>query len=152
MHMPNLKNKAVQGFTLIEVLLSLSVMAIIAGMGAPVYHSYERQNDLDIATGTIVQYLRRAAISAEAMAGDAPWGVSIVPGKATLFRGATFATRNQNFDEIFTLSNTITASGLSEIVFTKMTGMPETTGSITLTTSAYASRTININSQGMVAF
>ena len=140
------------GFTLIEVLLSLSVMALIAGMGASIYASYEQQNALDIATGTIVENLRRASALSEAMEGDASWGVSIGTSTVTLFQGSNFAGRNQNFDETFQISRSITPSGLSEVVFLKATGTPQTTGTITLTTTANATSSITINAKGMVAF
>ena len=140
------------GFTLIEILLSLAVMATIAGMGASIYVSYEQNNALDIATSTIVENLRRASALSEAMEGDTSWGVAIGTSTVTLFQGSSFATRNQNFDEIFKLSRSITTSGIPEIVFLKATATPQTTGTITLTTTANATSTITINSKGMVAF
>jgi hypothetical protein len=86
------------------------------------------------------------------MSGDSAWGVSIAASRVTLFRGPSFAARNQNYDEIYTLSSAVSPSGLSEVVFVKATGTPQTTGTITLTANADATRTITINSQGMVAY
>ncbi|KKT34575.1 MAG: hypothetical protein UW24_C0026G0001, partial [Parcubacteria group bacterium GW2011_GWA2_44_12] len=34
------------GFTLIEVLLSITAIAIIAGISIPVYQSFQNRNDL----------------------------------------------------------------------------------------------------------
>jgi prepilin-type N-terminal cleavage/methylation domain-containing protein len=146
------KKASKNGFTLIELLLSLAVIAVVAGMGASLYVSYEQNNALDIAAATIVENLRRASVLAEAMEGDTSWGVAVGTRTVTLFRGSSFATRNQNFDEIFELSRSITPSGLSEVVFLKATATPTTSGSIILTSITNATSTITINTKGMVAF
>jgi prepilin-type N-terminal cleavage/methylation domain-containing protein len=141
-----------RGFTLPELLLTLAVIAIMVGTGAAVFLGYERRNALDNAAAVIVENLRRASVLAEAMADDASWGVAINGGNVTLFRGTSFATRNQNFDEMFELGSAIAHTGLAEVIFAKTTGLPETSGSMTLTTNTNAARTITINTQGMVAF
>src|SRR3990167_8395347 len=107
------------GFTMIELLLSISIIAIIAGMSAPIYQAFQVRNDLDIATVSIVQSLRRAQILSEAVDGDSSWGVKVQSGSIILFKGVNYATRDINFDEKFDVSASITPSGVSEVAFTK---------------------------------
>jgi len=43
-------------------------------------------------------------------------------------------------------------SGITEVVFTKFTGLPQTAGTITLTSSTNEMRNIVINQKGMVSY
>lgn len=140
------------GFTLLEVLLSIATITIIAGMSVPVYQSFQVRNDLDIATVTTAQSLRRAEVLATAVDGDTSWGVKIQLGSVTVFKGVSYATRDATFDELFDVPGSLTPSGVSEVVFTKFTGIPQTTGTITFTSNANETRTITINAKGMVSY
>ena len=140
-----------KGFTLLEVLLSIAAIAILAGISIPVWRNLQVKNDLDIATTTIVQDLRRAQVLSQAVDGDTSWGVKVQSGSIVLFKGTSYSTRDSTFDETFDLQSSITPSGTTEIVFAKFTGLPQTTGTITLT-SEQDSKNITINAKGMVDF
>lgn len=140
------------GFTLLEVLLSVAAIAIIAGISVPVFQSFQVRNDLDIATVEIAQSARRAQALSQAVDGDTSWGVKIQSRSLTVFKGASYAARDINFDEVFDTPTSITPSGLSEIVFVKFTGLPQTAGTITLTSDANETRNITINQKGMVGY
>ena len=140
------------GFTLIEVLLSITAIAIIAGISIPVYQSFQNRNDLDIAATTFAQTIRRAQILAQAADGDMSWGARAQSGSITLFKGGSYATRDASFDETFDMPTSIILSGIQEFVFTKFTGLPQTTGALTLTSANNETRTITINANGMVSY
>ena len=137
---------------MVEVMLSLAIIAALAGISAPIYQSFQVRNDLDIAGVTIAQSLRRAQVLSEAVDGDTTWGVDIRSGSITLYKGASYATRDTTFDELFDMPTSITPSGLSGIVFAKFTGLPQTTGTVTLTSNANETRTITVNSKGSVSY
>lgn len=140
-----------KGFTLLEVLLSVAILSLVAGFGAPIFQSFQTRNSLDIAAVEIAQSMRRAQILAQAADGDTTWGVSIQSGQTTLFRGASFAGRDTDYDEAFDLPSSITPSGVGEIVFAKLTGLPQTTGAVTLTSSTNETRSVAVNSKGVVS-
>ncbi len=140
------------GFTLIEVLLSIALIALITGIGIPVYQTFQVRNDLDIATVSVAQSLRRAQTLAGAVDGDMSWGVQIQSGSMTLFKGASYGARDTTYDEAFQVPTSITPSGVQEIVFTKFTGIPQATGTIILTSSTNETRAITINTKGMVSY
>lgn len=140
------------GFTLLEILLSVAAIAVIAGISIPIYQSFQVRNDLDIAATTYAQTLRRAQILAQAVDGDMPWGVNIIAGSITLFRGTSYLARENTLDEVFSIPAGITPSGVMEIVFTKFTGLPQTTGALLLTWNTNETRTITINSRGTVSY
>lgn len=140
------------GFTLLEVLFSVALIAAVFAASMFVYQVFQERNDLDIATTTVAQTLRRAQVISQAVDGDTSWGVSIQSGSITLFKGVSFAARDSAYDEIFDVQTNITPSGVSEIVFTKFTGLPQTTGTITFTSSANEIRNITINAKGTVSY
>lgn len=141
-----------RGFTLIEALLSVSIIGLLAGLSLPIYASFQNRNNLDIATQSIADALRRAQIYSRGVSGDSQWGVEIQPTSVTLFKGSVFSGRDATYDEVTTIPSIISIGGLSEVLFAKLSGAPSTTGDITLVVSPNDTRTITINTKGMVSY
>jgi len=139
------------GFTLIEVLLSVAIIGLLVGLSLPVYLSFQNRNDVDIATQTIAETLRRGCAYSRAVQADSQWGVAILPTAITLFKGSSYASRDTTADETVTLPAVATVSGLTEVVFGKLSGTPTATGTITLTSPA-TTRSISLNAKGMVDY
>lgn len=146
--------KTHKGFTLIEMLLSVLLISTLALISFPIYQSFQNKNDMDIATTSIVQSLRRAQLLAQNMDGDSTWGVKIQSGSIVIFKGVNYAVRDVNYDEVFDVPASITFSGIGEVVFSKLAGAPSATGNITVASSITSNetRTISINSKGRVDF
>lgn len=143
------------GFTLLELLLSVALITVLAGLSLPVASRFQILTDADVAATTIAQSLRRAQALARSGDGDTTWGVSVDDSdnnKIVMFRGASYAARDTGYDEEFDLPASITPTGVSEVVFAKLTGDPDTTGTTTLTTATNQVRTITINAVGMVSY
>lgn len=117
-----------------------------------IYQKFQVRNDADITVDVIVQTLRRAQVLSQTVAGDSEWGVSVVNDAVVLFRGATFATRDTDFDEDFPIPNTLTYTGPAEIIFSKLYGLPSTTGQMSITTQAGHTNSITINSKGILEY
>jgi Tfp pilus assembly protein FimT len=147
--MPKIKYN-LAGVTMTEVLLSIALIAILAGIAVPVYQFFQVRNDLDVSTNIIAQSLRRAQTLSGAMDGDETWGVKLQSGSIVIFKGANYVSRDTTSDELYDMATTVTPSGITEIVFAKFTGAPSVTGVITLTSSNAEIRTITINAKGMV--
>jgi prepilin-type N-terminal cleavage/methylation domain-containing protein len=140
------------GFSLIEMLLSVAIIGILAGLSLPIYETFIRRNDLEITAQTLSAAIRRAENYSRASKSDGVWGVSISGANAVVFQGASYATRTASLDESMAIPASITASGVSEVTFAKLTGNPSTTGTITLTSTANATRTITLNAKGTVTY
>lgn len=144
------KNNKIYGFTLLELLLSVSILAILVAITAPILIAFQRNNDIDLTADTLSQVLRRAQILSQAINNDDSWGVKIDNNNIILFKGNSFIGRNQNYDETFSTSNSITFSGINEIIYNKFSG-DTTGGSIIMTnTTENKNISINVNSKGIV--
>lgn len=141
-----------KGFALLELLLSIAVVAILSGLSVPVYQSFQVKNDLDVAVNTVAQGLRRAQVSSQSVDGDIGWGVNVGNSTIIVFKGSSFISRDSTFDEVFDLPSTITPSGLQEIVFNKFSGLPQSSGTITLFSSISETKTLTVNGKGMVEY
>lgn len=135
-----------------EVLLSVALIALIAGLSIPVYQTLQVRNDLDVAATTATETLRRAQVLSQAVDGDARWGVHMQSGSITLFQGASYASRNEEFDEVFAVPTVITPSGTKEFVYAKFSGLPQTTGTLTLTSDNDETRNITVNEKGTITY
>lgn len=146
-----IKNKK-KGFSMLEVLLSIAIVGVLFSISVPLFLSLYQRNDVDISTNIVSQSLRRAQTLSQAVDDDSSWGVKVENLSIILFKGVTYATRDTAFDETFELSSTITHSGLSEVVFTKFTGLPQQTGTIVLTLNSGEIRNITINAKGTISY
>lgn len=140
-----------RGFTLIELLLSIVIISMLTGLSMPAYRILLTKNDLDIASNIIASSFRRAQILTQGVDGDSSWGVKAQSGSVVIFKGASYTARDVTFDEMIEISSTIGISGITEIVFAKLTGLPQTTGTTTLSTEN-DTNTITINAKGMVDY
>lgn len=145
-----LNNK--KGFTLLEVLLSITLITILTAFASPLLQFFQVRNSLGSSTITVAQTLRRAQFLSQAIDGDTTWGVKIQTGSIVLFKGASYATRDTGYDETYDMDGTITPSGQTEVVFAKFSGVPNVTGTITLTSSNAEIKNITINSKGMIDY
>lgn len=142
-----------KGFTLVEMLLVVAVVAALAGISAPIYQSFQVKNDLDVAANNAAQMLRRAQLLAQTVDGDSMWGVKAQSGSLVLFKGTSFSSgRDAAYDEIFDLPSAISPSAVTEFNFNKLTGLPTAGGTLTLTSNNGDVRNIIVNAKGMVSY
>lgn len=141
-----------KGFTLLEVLLVIATITVLAGIGIPVYTSLQIKNDLDVATSTSLQSIRRAQMLSQSVDGDTTWGVKIQSASITLFKGSSYGGRDTNYDEVYSLSGSVTPTGITELVFSKLLGTPNTTGTLTLTNTNNEVQSITIGSKGQLDY
>ncbi len=132
-------------------MIVIALMTIVGAIVAPLSIDYQQRNDLDIAQTTFVQCIRRAQQMSMAGEADSAWGLAVNTGNIIIFKGVSFLTRDTSLDENYDISSSITFSGQSEYSFAKTTGLPSTTGSVTLTNSNYQ-KSVSLNEKGIVNY
>lgn len=154
--------KAGPGFTIVEVLLTMAIFAIIAGFATINLIKPQTKASIEGTVTTLVSDLRQQQL--KAMAGDGEsqtssqhFGVCLQTSKYTLFRGSTNCPSNSdNFDVNVgpNLSITTTLPG-SSAIFTKRSGEVSgyVSGSDTITITNTASgeqKILTINRYGAI--
>ena len=129
----------VKGFTLVEILIVVAISGILLFLTVPMGVGFYRTQQLDATVSEVIQALRRAQLNAMAVESDQTWTVYLESGQYRLE------------DEVFDTLDDITFGGLSSVTFSKLTGLPTSTGNITLTLDD-ETETISINSVGRINY
>jgi len=141
-----------RGFTLIEILIVLSVLGLLVTLTENALRSSVSQIGLQNTATTYTQTLRRAQALSIAGRGDSAWGVRIATTSITLFKGATFASRDTAYDEEYKPGVSYTVSGVSDISFLKLSGLPSTIGTTTINVPQGSGRSVYINDKGAITY
>ena len=83
---------------------------------------------------------------------DSSWSVHITNDEVTLYKGDDYDTRDQEFDENYLFPASLSHSGIEDLSFTKIEGLPSTTGEIYLQDSIDNILSISVNSKGLVDY
>lgn len=135
----NSKLKACTGFTLVELLITVGIIAILAGFGTVNFFSYKQKNDISSAGQKLLAVLRDAQQKSIGQESGMQWGVHFVNSTSTdyyeVFHGASYSSGN-------VVSKTVLAGGLNlsdlqsgnskDVVFSPVSGHPGTTTIITI--------------------
>lgn len=137
------------GFTLPELLIVIGITSLFALMLIPISLSSLQSQTIGDETLNMKSVLRRAAGQAEFQKNDSDHGISFLADSYVLFSGSTYSTRNTTLDEVFDLPSSLTVSGMNEVVFEKGTGIPTTSGTLTIDFQG-KQKSISINEYGLV--
>lgn len=137
-----------KGYTLIEIILVISLIAIVAASTFPITKTFLDRNEYDSAFRLVLNGIRTAQIFSQTGKSDTNWGVRFNSGSVVVFSGTSYATRTTNLDEVSSISTRISVSGTTEIVFNKVTGY--ITSNVTVTISGNnISKNIIVNTKGL---
>ncbi len=147
-----LKSKSTTGFTLIELLLVIAIFIVVFAFSAPYslrFYYNQLANDIQ---SNIFSTLTQARHNALLQKNDSPWGVLVDPNndQYILFQGSSYLSRNVSYDEVYDLLSDVAFAGdWTEVVFTKFTGIPNISGTSTITFNNFT-RQIFISEDGGV--
>lgn len=137
------------GFTLIELLLVFGIFIILTSIGISFAVDFFNNRNLDEATNYLISLLREAQNRAMAVEDDSSFGVFVSSLNFVLFKGDDYLSRDPSFDFIIQAPNNLNINGPNEIVFSKLTGLPNVVGNIVLSCSSQ-SNTIEVNDIGRI--
>jgi prepilin-type N-terminal cleavage/methylation domain-containing protein len=142
--------KKLKGFTLLEVLLSISLVSLIAGFSVPVFGSILYRSEVETATALTVTSLRSASIMARAQKNDSNWGVNLGGSTITIYSGSSFASRDVSLDQTYTFDG-VSFGGTSNVNFASSSGLPS--GGATISVNGVANNTtIIVNNLGIITY
>ncbi len=142
------------GFTLIEMLITLSLLALVATLSIIGFQNFARFQQYNQAVSDVTFVLEQARLSARSAVADESHGVKLDTASLTEFTGSTFVGGDPDnivhTYGLITLQHGLTG-GADEIVFQKLTGLPSATGTVTVVGAIFtASTTIEITGAGVV--
>ncbi len=147
-----------RGFTLVELLITLSIMGVIAGIVVGSFAGARSSQILQGATDETLATLAAARARALASRGGNRYGVHIASDAMTLFIGpvyqaATSTNEKYALDSSLEIASVSLAGGGSDIVFEKLTGKTNQYGSFVLRLKAEPVRahTISVSATGVAS-
>lgn len=132
------------GITLIEILLVISIIAILAAASSPFLSSFIMRNNHDVTLNRVLGSLRKAQTYSMTLKNDAVWGVCETSGVLRLYRGSC---GSPDYSEDYELPSVVSVTGLNDTTFSFGRGEPSVTSSISIS-SSLDSDTIVINEAG----
>ncbi|HVM76621.1 MAG TPA: prepilin-type N-terminal cleavage/methylation domain-containing protein [Candidatus Paceibacterota bacterium] len=153
-----------QGFSLIEVIITVSVMALITVIAVPMLLSANRYSDLRNVTRELVADLSEAQQQAAAGSQGTTWGVRIgntttTPPFYSEFVGSSYASGTvKDYHRlpasVSIVSSTLAVGTTTDIIFSLVSGAASnsTTIKLSLTSSPTVSSTITVASSGMIGY
>lgn len=149
------------GISFIEMIIVVAILVILISITAPVFIFFQRGLEFNNNIEETINVLKIARNKTLASEGASQYGVyfdnTSSPHQYILFKGESFALRDNSFDEINNLSDNtevynIDLNGGNEIVFDRVTGSTSQPGSISLRlkTDITKTKTIYIEGSGYV--
>jgi len=155
------KIEANSGISFIEIIMVVAILVILISITAPVFIFFQRGLEFNNNIEETINVLRIARSKTLASEGASQYGVyfdnTSSPHQYILFKGESFALRDNSFDEINNLPDNIEVYDIdlvvgNEIVFDRVTGSTSQPGSISLRlrTDLTKTKTIYIEGSGYV--
>lgn len=142
-----------RAFTLVELVISLAVIAIIGGIGISALLNARDSKNLDVISDGIEATLSQARSDAIAGKNSSSFGVEFESGSYTFFMGSTYSGGTAPSGVTLLpggwVIGTSTSNGVSYIVFNHLTGTAQATGTITVSKGSLT-RTITIGPAGTI--
>jgi prepilin-type N-terminal cleavage/methylation domain-containing protein len=140
-----------KGFTMIEIMISLAILALIVGVSAISFANFSRKSALDASATALATALREARAKTLASVGSDQYGVKVDGDRFTLFRGASFSSSTPGNSEFLFAGQVRASSSPNVFVFRKVTGNAGSSGMIELylTGSPTTKKTIQVEPTGL---
>lgn len=141
------------GFTFIEILITISILAIIGTITLSALANVRIRRDLDAAVAETASTIRLAQSKTLASESDARYGVHFAEDRVMLFQGISYASGTTTETRLFSprvrISVITLADGGSDVAFQRLTGTTTGHGLIQLDAGSY-SRILTIDPSGAV--
>lgn len=151
-----MKNIFQKGITVLELLIVIAIFGILAVVILPQFSKMRDKQVFNNSINTIVDTISKAKSETLASLDGYNYGVQFENNRVIIFRGNVFNSQDVN-NRIYSLTspssitNISLSGGGSNLYFNKFSGLPNKSGSVTLTLGNMV-KVISINSLGVVGF
>ena len=126
-----------RGVTLLEILISVAIIAIVATMLIGVFGAWRASGDLEDARSNVMGLLKDARSRTLASKNNTTYGVRFETERAVLFKGTVYsssdpANENYNLPGSIKINDISLTGGAVDTVFTRLNGTTTASGTITL--------------------
>ena len=153
-HMINNRNR---GISLVEILVVMAIAAMLLGIGTYWYVSARSHALVNSTTDSIVSALQKAKSNTLTGKGGLTYGVQFGTSTYTTFSGSTYNASDASnisfpIDQRVTMAASTTAVN-SAIIFTRLTGVPNATATISIyeTANPNVKKTVNLGALGDIS-
>lgn len=127
-----------KAFTYIELIIVISLALLLGLLSTPFLSRFLVQSSTNDTYNQVISELRKAQLYATSGKQNGPWGVyyGTIGGvnKIVLYQGSSYAAHtNTAYDESFAVNPNVTITGLSDINFAQVSGIPSENTTITIT-------------------
>lgn len=143
-----------KGISVIEVLLTIAILGILTSISVGIFSSLANSQSLDKETEIIISYINKARNNSINSLDFMAHGVSFASSTVTVFYGTNPQTAPTS--TVYTLSpretiwNVAFSNSQSYLYFNKLTGKPNTTGTLKVKHASGVEKVITIYATGFV--
>ncbi len=143
-----------KGISIIEVLTVIAILGIVTAISLPMFRSLANSQSLDKEANVVVSFVNKSRDNAINSLDFLQHGVSFASSTVTIFYGnnpvtsatsTTYTLESQN-----TIWNVNFANGQSYLYFDKLTGKPNTSGTLKVKHGGQTEKIITIYATGLV--
>lgn len=141
-----------KGFTFVEVLVTLGIIAIVMGVSITSFVSYSKKQSLEAGTAALVAALRDARAQTLASVGGTQYGVNIEQRQFTFFQGSSYSTSSPSNEPFVFGSHVVASSTRPYFVFQRITGNAVASGTIDvyLDSDPSTKRSVKVEATGII--
>ena len=121
--------KSTNGFSYIEVIIVISLIAVLGMMGVPFASNFTSNINMSVTRDQFISYLRKAQHYSINGKSGSVWGVCITGAKLRLYKDIC---EGSDFQEEFEIPANVEIEGFTNITFSKLRGEPDNTFDATL--------------------
>jgi prepilin-type N-terminal cleavage/methylation domain-containing protein len=145
-----------QGFTIIEILITLAILAIIVALLVNSFQLFSKHQEINKDADIVIEALEEARTNTLASQNASQYGVHFATSSVTIFAGSTYvAGASTNVSPSLTssatvLTRTLTGGG-NDVVFQRLTGETAQNGTIGISSpNTTRTRTVTIYKTGLI--